>query len=52
MRLAGHVALMGERRGASRFWWGNLMERDHLEYLGVDGSILLKWVFKKWDRAA
>ena len=23
------------------FWWGNLRERDHLEYLGVDGRIIL-----------
>ena len=29
--------------------WGNLRERDHLEDLGVDGSIILEWIFKKWD---
>jgi len=31
------------------FWWGNMKERDHLEDLAVDGRIILKWVFKKWD---
>jgi len=30
-------------------WWGNLRERDHLDDLGIDGSIILKWLFKMWD---
>jgi hypothetical protein len=31
------------------FWWGNLTERDHVEDVGVDGRIILKHTFKKWD---
>jgi hypothetical protein len=28
------------------FWWGNLKERDHLEDLSIDWSIIIKWVLK------
>jgi len=41
---------MGERRGVYRvFWWRNLWERDHLGDSGVDGRIILRWIFRKWD---
>jgi hypothetical protein len=29
--------------------WGNLKKRDHLGYPGVDGRIILKRIFRKWD---
>ena len=28
------------------FMWGNLKERGHLEDLGVNGSIILKWILE------
>ena len=31
------------------FWWGNLRERYHLGDPGVDGRIILRWIFRKWD---
>jgi hypothetical protein len=31
------------------FWCGDLREGNHLEDAGVDGRIILKWIFKKWD---
>jgi hypothetical protein len=47
MRWTGDVALTGNRGGAYRFRWGDLKESDHLEDVGMDGSIIIKWIFKK-----
>ena len=30
---------------------GTPVERNNLEFLGTDGSIILKWIFKKWNGA-
>jgi hypothetical protein len=47
MRWAGHVARMGEGRDAYRVLVGRPEGRSHLEDPGVDGRIILKWMFKK-----
>jgi hypothetical protein len=31
------------------YWCGNLRERGHLEDTGIDGKIILEWIFIKWD---
>ena len=47
--MGGACSSVGIREACTRFWWGNLRERDHLEYPGVDGMIILKWIFSKLD---
>ena len=36
----------GERRSAYRVLVGNLREGDQLKDRGVDGRIILKWIFR------
>jgi hypothetical protein len=43
---------MGERRGVYRVCWKNARQRDHLEGLGTDKGIILKWIFRKGDEVA
>jgi len=40
---------MGERRGAYRILVRK-PERDHWQDPGLDGRIILRLIFRKWDR--
>jgi hypothetical protein len=40
-------SLRWRREVHREFLWGSLRERDHLEDLGVDERIILKWIFLK-----
>jgi hypothetical protein len=49
MRQAGNVARIWRGEACTGFWWENLKERDHLVDPGVDGRIILRRIFRKWD---
>jgi hypothetical protein len=37
----------GIRKVHREFRWGSLGQIEHLEEVGADGRIILKWIFKK-----
>jgi hypothetical protein len=45
--MGGICGTYGEWRGTCRILGGDLKERDHLKDLGLDGKIILKWIFKR-----
>jgi hypothetical protein len=47
LRWAEHVARMGRGEVHTGLYWENLREGDHLEDPGVDGRIILKWIFER-----
>jgi hypothetical protein len=36
------------KRNTHRVWLGKPEGKNYLEYLGVDGRKILKWILKKW----
>jgi len=48
--MGGTCSTYGEEeRYIQGYVWENLRERDLLEDLGVDGRIILSWIFRKLD---
>jgi hypothetical protein len=41
-------AYVGRGEVCTGFWWGNPREGDHWGYPGIDGRIILGWIFGKW----
>jgi hypothetical protein len=49
MRWAGHVVHMEEGRGVYRVLLGKPEGRRPLGDPDVDGRIILRWIFRKWE---
>ena len=49
MRWAGMWYVWETGEVYTVFWWRYRRGREHSEDLGVDGRIILKCIFKKWD---
>ena len=49
MSWAGHVAGWGRGEVCTGFWLANLRERDHWGDPDIDGRIILRWIFRKWE---
>ena len=47
--VCNKITIWGREKAYTEFWWGSLKEIDHLEDPGVDGMIILRWIFRKWD---
>jgi len=41
------VVRLDEKTNAHRHFVGNLKEKDHLEDLGLDRRMIIKWISKK-----
>jgi hypothetical protein len=50
-RWTGQIARMGEERGVYRVLVGKPEGKRPLGDPSVDGRIILKWIFRKWDVA-
>jgi hypothetical protein len=52
MKGVGCVALWETRDVNKGFLWEDLIGGHHLEDLGIDWRMILKWIFSMWNREA
>jgi hypothetical protein len=47
--MGGACGTYGGGEVHTGFWWGDLREGDHVGDPGVDGRIILRRIFGRWD---
>jgi hypothetical protein len=47
--MGGACSAYGREEACTGFWWKNPREGDHLVEPGVDGRVILSWIFRKWN---
>jgi len=47
--MGGTCSTYGEQERRIEVLVGNLRERDHWGDPGIDGRIILRWIFRKWN---
>jgi len=47
--MGGARSAYGGEERSIQFWWRNQRERDLLGDPGLDGKIIFRWIFRKWD---
>ena len=46
---SGACSANGGEKASTGFCWGNLRVRDHVGDPDLDGGIIIRWIFRKWD---
>ena len=41
--------MYGGEEGCTEFCWEMLRKRHHTDNPGVDGRIILRWIFRNWE---